>query len=138
MAAVSMSTTLDWVSSGMPGTVVDAHEESSSGLGQELSTTSGGGSGGSTTWKALTSVEPAAWGSMVAVTVSVAVCPTPIVPMSQAPVVASKVPKPSVSAVTTLMAAGRVSWATTPVASPVPASARVMVYVSVAPTGAVA
>ena len=127
MTAVSASTALDWVSWGMPGTVVVAHEDSWSGLGQGLSTTSGGGSGGSMTWKAFTSVEAAAWGSTVAVTVSVAVAPTAIVPMFQVPVVASKVPNPLVSALTKLTPAGRASWATTPVASPVPVLARVMV-----------
>ena len=65
-----------------------------------------GGSGGSTTWKAFTSVEAAAWGSMVAVTVSVAVAPTAIDPMFQAPVVASKVPIPLVFALTKLAPAG--------------------------------
>src|SRR5277367_1734739 len=116
MTAVSAVTALDWVSWGMPGTVVVAHEDSSSGLGQALSTTNGGGSGGSTTWKALTSVDAAAWGSTLAVTVSVAVAPTAIVPMSQAPVVASKVPKPLVSALRKPTPAGSASWATTPVA----------------------
>src|SRR5271154_2590020 len=100
ITAVSASTTLDCVSRGMPGTVVEAHEESWSGLGQGLSTTSGGGSGGSTTWKAFTSVEPAAWGSTLAVTVSVAVVPAAIVPTFQAPVAASKVPDPFVFALT--------------------------------------
>ena len=39
----------------------------------------------------------------------------------------SKVPNPLVSALTKLTPAGSASWATTPVASPVPVLARVMV-----------
>src|SRR5277367_4874914 len=117
MTAVWASTALDWVSWGMPGTMVVAQEDSTSGLGQGLSTTSGGGSGGSTTWKAFWTVEPAAEASTVAVTVSVDVAATAIVPMVQAPVVASKVPNPLVSVLTTLTPAGSASWATTSVAS---------------------